>query len=126
MSGPVSFHGVTVLARLEDKVATVEQFQPDEAYGWFIVVAPSLGREWQIVPERVTLRVPALDDLELARFIVAEKQRARQFLRELVVATALEFGLPRTRYLRPATLTPAQQQRHAEEAADERRWSRAD
>lgn len=113
---------VTTLA---DKVAVIELYSPSETLGWAIGVDRSLGRVWRVNPAHVTLIVSSLGDLELARAVVRERDAARKWLRSLVVEEALALGLKRGPFLRPA-LTAKQLERHAEDAADERRWSRAD
>lgn len=98
------------VATLADKVAVVELYDPSEATGWAIGVNQALGRVWRVNPAHVTLIVPSRDDLELARFVVAEKVRARQHLRELVVDEVdrvIAAGLPlrRRTFLHPPTNT---------------------
>ena len=87
---------------LTDKTALVARYQPGEE--WTIRTDPTLGRGWVLRWDRLELAVGDLDDLELARFVVAERQRATRFLRRLVVDTATELGLDPRPFRLPATI----------------------
>lgn len=90
-----------VVDTLADKVALIERFQPDT--DWTITADPEAGEWWVLRWDRGTLTVGDLSDLELARFVAAERQRARGALRRLVVDTATGLGLDRDTFVRPAT-----------------------
>lgn len=92
-----------VVETLADKVALVARYQPGEE--WTIRADAELRDTWVLRWDRLELTVGELDDLELARFAVAERLRATRFLRRLVVDTAAELGLePLSRFKQPATI----------------------
>ena len=83
-----------IVRDLPAKVALVEQYQPDD--DWTISARPALGPAWVLQWDRAALTVGDRDDLELARFIAAEKVRARHHLRRLVTTAAADLGLNAT------------------------------
>lgn len=88
---------------LADKVALVARYQPGAE--WTIRADLELRDTWVLRWDRLELTVGELRDLELARFVVAERIRARQDLRRRVVAIAVELGLPHAGAFRqPATI----------------------
>lgn len=89
-----------VVDTLADKVALVERFQPDDE--WTVTANVGVGDSWVLRWDRATLTVGDLDDLELARFVAAERVRARQDLRRHVITTATALGLPARRFTAPA------------------------
>lgn len=91
-----------VVETLADKAALVARYQPGAE--WTIGVDPDAGATWVLRWDRLELVVGDLDDLELARFVVAERLRAVRFLRRLVVDTATELGLDPRPFRQPATI----------------------
>lgn len=88
---------------LADKVDLIARYQPGAE--WNITADPELRDTWVLRWDRLELTVGELSDLELARFVVAERIRARQDLRRRVVAIAVELGLEHAGAFRqPATI----------------------
>lgn len=75
-----------------DLVDLVARFQPDDT--WTIALDPRTTvravLRWDLAT--ITLRDPG--DLDLARYVVAERQRARAALRRTVIDTVVALGLP--------------------------------
>lgn len=91
-----------IVRDLPAKVALVEQYQPGEE--WTISERPLMGPAWVLQWDRLALTVGDRSDLELARFVVAERTRARQELRRTVVATAIDLGLNPGPFRHPARI----------------------
>jgi hypothetical protein len=94
LTAPVRAH------TLAAKVALVEQYAPDAE--WTISERPAMGRAWVLMWDRLALTVGDLGDLDLARYVVAERTRARQQLRRIVVAAAVDLGLNPGPFRHPA------------------------
>lgn len=84
-------------------VKLVERYQPDDT--WTITATSYLVPVAVVRWHLLRFEVRHLGDLDLARFVVAERARARQQLRRDVVRVATELGLTDlTRFKHPATI----------------------
>lgn len=90
-TAPVDLTAPIIVRDFPAMVALVDQYAP--AAEWHISERPDLGRAWVLQWDRLTLTVGDLGDLELARYIVAERTRARQALRRIVVDAVTSLGL---------------------------------
>lgn len=94
-----------VVHTLGGKAAQLARFQPDRSADWTIRTAPHALRDgrWVIEHDRVTLYVPDLADVQLARTVIDTRTELGRELRRQVLATVDALGLPnRRQYLRPA------------------------
>ena len=88
---------------LADKVELVDRFTIGE--DWTVTRVEELGAAWVLRWDRLTLALRDRGDLELARYVVAQRTEARQHLRRTVVALVAELGLEHPgRYRHPATI----------------------
>jgi hypothetical protein len=92
----------STITTLADKVAAVERYQPDTY--WTIRTDPDAGPAWVIEWHLLTITLRDRSDLELARFIAAERRRARTALRRIVIDAASDAGLRVAPFLYPAPL----------------------
>lgn len=100
---PITGPTITVTRTLAGKAALVERFHIGEE--WKVRVDPDLGEAWVLDWARLSLALRDPSDLDLARFLVAERTRARHAARAHVVATAAEMGLNPAWFRQPAVVT---------------------
>lgn len=74
----------TYVTALADKVDAVARYTIGP--GWTILRLETLGPAWVIRWDRLTIALRDPSDLELARFVVAERTAARQHLKRVVAA----------------------------------------
>lgn len=102
---PNNTTAAVVVDTLADKVALLEQYAGVGDRGRYDTrQVAELGRAWVLRWDHLTLYVGEWDEVGYVLRVARERALARAFLRELVVTTAVDLGLPRRRFLKPAPL----------------------
>lgn len=84
---------------LADKVELVDRYTVGD--DWTVTLVEELGAAWVLRWDRLTLALRDRSDLELARFVVAERLAARKHLRRTVLDTVRALGLPAGPFYHP-------------------------
>lgn len=94
-----------VVDTLADKVDILARFSGvGDAGRYDTRQVPALGPAWVMRWDRLTLYVGERSEVAYVLRVARERALAKAFLRELVVTTAVDLGLPRRPFLRPAPL----------------------